>query len=90
MTSLLHLSNDSTEVKEKKKYGSRKEFFRRVYGRMTGVYDPLSSLFSPIEVESDDDDDDSYVEEQDEVVAGSKRSRAPSASDVAGRKRVNA
>lgn len=93
MASLLHTScNDSTEVKEKKKYGSRKEFFARVFDKMTAVYEPHSSLhshvsaFSPIVVQAFDDDDDSYY--SDTVTAGSKRSRALSASDVAARKRA--
>lgn len=93
MTSLLHqASTKATEVKEKKKYGSRKEFCVRVFARMTG-YDPRPSLqpplpvFSPIVVESDDEDEGSYY--ADDVTAGSKRIRVPSADDFAGEKRMN-
>ena len=97
MASLLHASsNDSTTVKkQKKKYGSRKEFFERVFDRMTTAYEPRASLqsrvpaFSPIVVqvqsESDNDDDSDF---EDTVTAGSKRSRALSFSDVAARKRA--
>lgn len=99
MASLLHASsNDSTTVKkQKKKYGSRKEFFERVFDRMTTAYEPRASLqsrvpaFSPIvvqvqsESDNDDDDDSDY---EDTVTAGSKRSRALSFSDVAARKRA--
>ena len=101
MASLLHAaSNDSTTVKkQKKKYGSRKEFFERVFDRMTTAYEPRASLqsrvpaFSPIVVqvqsESDnDDDDDDDSDYEDTVTAGSKRSRALSFSDVAARKRA--
>ena len=87
MASLL-MCNDSTEVQQKKKYGSRKTFFSRVFHRMMAHEEPqppLQShvhLFSPIIVQSDEDDDDSIF-----GPAGSKRNRAPSACDGATRKR---
>lgn len=89
MASFLHTScNDSTEVQEKKKYGSRKEFFARVFDRMI-AYEQQQSLvqshahvFSPIVVQSDEDDNDSTF-----VSAGSKRSRTSSVSDGAAMKR---
>lgn len=91
MTSLLHqASNNSTEVKEKKKYGSRKEFCVRVFARMAR-YDPSLQpplpVFSPIVVESDNEDEGSYYAE--DVTAGSKRIRVPSTHDVAGEKRMH-
>lgn len=93
MASLLHQASiNSTDVKEKKKYGSRKEFCVRVFARMAG-YDPRPTLqpplpvFSPIVVESDNEDEGSYYAE--DVTAGSKRIRVPSADDFAGEKRMN-
>lgn len=89
MASLVHSSsNDSTDVQQKKKYGSRKEFFARIFDRMIAYEQPHSSLqshlpvFSPIVVQSDDGNDETTY-----ASAGSKRSRAPSASDGAARKR---
>lgn len=89
MTSLLHASsNDSKEGKRKLRYGSRKEFFARVFDRMIAFEQPHSSLesrmrvLSPIVVQSDEGVGDSTC-----VSAGSKRSRASSASDVDARKR---
>ncbi len=81
MTSLLHTScNDSNEVQRKMKYGSRKEFFARVFDRMIAFEEPHSSLESRMRVFS--------PRESTCASAGRKRSRASSASDGAARKRI--
>ncbi len=88
MTSLLH-TNDSKDVKQKLRYGSRKEFFARVFDRMiafeqqhTSLELRMHSVLSPIVVQLDEGVDDSTC-----VSAGSKRNRAPSASEGAANKR---
>jgi len=87
-------SRNDSAVKLKKKYGSRKEFFERVYRRMI-CHVPYSSLqshwpaFSPIvaqveEVETVDENDD------EPATAGSKRSRESSVRNFVASKRLNA